>query len=332
MAHDLKIKNGEASMFYVGEPPWHGLGTRLKDAATAAEAMTAAKLDWSVVRKPIFAGDSSGLFRVPEQHAIVPEDRWGKEDCPIFGIVGRDYTPVQNREAFEFFDAIVGDDAAIYHTAGALGEGERIWILAKLPEDIRVIGDDVAEKYLLLSNSHDGRSSVQMKFTPIRVVCQNTLTQALSKGPTLKLRHGKDVHARLNEAHRLLGIISDEFNKLEECFQAMTRVSMTASRLTDYLDLVFPDPQNPDDERALRRAQTSRFWSSHFFDNGRGNRLPGVAGTLWAAYNGVTEYTDHRRTNQTDDRRLEAIWFGEGYLAKARAFTVAEDRLRAWTN
>jgi phage/plasmid-like protein (TIGR03299 family) len=178
MAHNICIQNGEASMFYVDEVPWHGLGTKLEGPATAQEAISAAKLDWPVIKIPLYAGgDGERKHRVPDRFAIVPAHRWGREDCPAFGIVGNDYTPLQNHEAFDFFDSIVGEKAAIYHTAGALGDGERIWILARLPTDIHVAGDAV-NKYLLLSNTHDGNNSVQAKFTPIRVVCENTLTMA----------------------------------------------------------------------------------------------------------------------------------------------------------
>jgi Domain of unknown function (DUF932) len=100
----------------------------------------------------------------------------------------------------------------VYHTAGALGNGERVWILAKLPDDIRVIGDDIANKYLLLSNRHDGYSAVQIKFTPIRVACQNTLTMALSQGPTLRVPHTKDVHQRLRIAANMLNTIKVRYN------------------------------------------------------------------------------------------------------------------------
>ncbi len=159
MPHELQMQDGRAAMMYVGREPWHGLGTKLDRPATAAEAIKAARLDWTVSKKPLCAG-RDGHVLVPDRYAVVPDDRWGKQDCPIFGVVADSYKLLQNREAFRFFDPIVGEDAAVYHTAGALGQGERIWILAKLPSDIRVVGDDIAHKYLLLSNSHDGRSSV----------------------------------------------------------------------------------------------------------------------------------------------------------------------------
>lgn len=247
-------------------------------------------------------------------------------------MVGADYTPLQNHEAFEFFDPIVGKGAAIYHTAGALGKGERVWVLAKLPSDIHVVGDDIAEKFLLLSNSHDGSSSVQIKFTPIRVVCQNTLTMALSYGRTLRVPHRKDLHERLRDAERSLGIIHKRFDELEHTFQSMAQVQINQRKLDEYLSLVFPNPQDPENRRTFESAERNREAASTLFDEGFGNRLPGAAGTLWAAYNGVTQLVDHRATRQTPDSRLTSIWFGDGYLVKARAFQIADLKLKAWMN
>jgi phage/plasmid-like protein (TIGR03299 family) len=248
---------------------------------------------------------------------------------PVLGIVGDDYTPLQNTEAFTFFDPIVGDNAAIYHTAGALGNGERIWVLAKLPVQIRVVGEDVSEKYLLLANSHDGKSCVQIKFTPVRVVCQNTLTLALNSGDCLRVLHNPDVQIRLREASKVLGIVNTRFDNLEQSFQAMTRVAMNANRLSDYLHLVYPEEE---DEVAQVRVQRDRQWSEYFFDQGRGNKLPGVQGSLWAAFNGVTEWVDHRKTRQNPHQRLTSTWFGDNYRIKARAFRVAEEKMEAWLN
>jgi phage/plasmid-like protein (TIGR03299 family) len=340
MAHELCIETetGKASMMYVGDEPWHGLGTKLDGPATAQEAISAAKLDWRVIKIPLYAGgDGERKHRVPDRFAIVPAHRWGKEDCPVFGIVGSDYTALQNHETFEFFDSIVGKGAAIYHTAGGLGDGERIWILAKLPSDITVAGNDVASKYLLLSNSHDGNNSVQIKFTPVRVVCQNTLTMALGRGPTVRVVHTRDVRQRLMQSEKLLGIVNSRFNRIEEVFKKTAQFKMSDKRLSVFLNRVFPDPQKPEardsvDERyhqELMRAQQNRLWATYFFENGKGNKEKPVVGTLWAAYNGITEFVDHRaRANQSDERRLDAIWFGDGYLVKARAFRVAEDTVR----
>jgi len=324
MAHEIYIRNGKASMFYVGDPPWHGLGTALAKPATAEEAIKAAGLDWEVVKIPLYATDDRGSCRIPDKYAIVPEDRWGSDDCPIFGTVGECYTPLQNSHAFGFFDPIVGKNAAIYHTAGALGAGERIWILAKLPTDIRVVGDDIASKFLLLSNSHDGQGSVQIKFTPIRVVCQNTLTQALRTGPTVRVPHFRNLDERLRFAERTLGFLDQRFSALEQSFQAMAKIQLDSAGAIDYFTRVFPNPANSENRRALAKAEENRLWSTYFFEKGKGNQIPGVSGTLWAAYNGVAELIDHRRPrNTSDERRLNSVWFGEGYLAKARAYEAA---------
>jgi len=241
--------------------------------------------------------------------------------------VGKEYTPLQNSQAFSFLDPIVGQDAAIYHTAGVLGQGERVWILAKLPGHIRVVGDDITEKYLLLSNSHDGKSSVQIKFTPVRVVCQNTLTLALNDGAAYRVTHHADIHQKLKQAHEMLGIINSKFDGLEQSFQAMSRVKMNSNRIAEYLATVYPDSSEPDKQVLVER---DRSWSEYFFDQGRGNRMPGVAGSLWAAFNGVTEWQDHRKSRQNENQRLSSGWFGETARIKSRAFGVAQDKTLVW--
>ena len=326
MSANLLMQNGQASMFYINEVPWHGLGTRLAQPATAQAAIQAARLDWKVVKLPLFAG--SKRIPVPDRFAVVRRtgDLIQRTD-PVLGVVSNEYTPLQNAQAFQFFDPIVGQEAAVYHTAGALGNGERVWILAKLPGHIRVVGDDITEKYLLLSNSHDGKSSVTIKFTPVRVVCQNTLTLALNDGSAWRVSHHADIHQKLKQAHQMMGLINDRFADLEQSFQAMSRVQLDTSRLSEYLAAVYPEVTEPDKQLLVQR---DRSWSEFFFDQGKGNRLAGVAGTLWAGFNGVTEWIDHRQTRQNASQRLTSAWFGESARIKSRAFTVALDKVAAW--
>lgn len=345
MAHNLTIDTatGRVSMMYYGEPPWHGLGKKLDSPATAAEAIQAAGLDWKVEKKQLFFEyQPSTYYKVPAYYAIV---RLDKIEKPL-GIVGKDYTPLQNDEAFQFFDPIVDKKAAIFHTAGSLGNGERIWMLAKLPDQIRVIGDDVADKYLLLSNSHDGTSTVQIKFTPVRVVCQNTLTMALQNGSPIRVRHNWKVKKKVQEASNLLGFISKRYEYIAETFRAMVKVKMDKTRYRSYLQEVFPDPKPRDDEeqynKELKRVQNLRACCEHFGNEGKGNNVNDVKHTLWAAYNGIVEYIDQcvpsSKKSQpsifdvsTDRKpRLDYIWFGEGYLIKSKAYRIAERLLKSY--
>ncbi len=323
MAHELEIRNGTASMMYVGEVPWHGLGTQLAQPGTSKEAIQAAGLDWRVMKLPLVAVDGGTHNQETDRFAVVRDDMWGRGDCPILGVVSGAYTPLQNCEAFRFFDDIVGEGAAIYHTAGALGNGERVWILAKLPSHIRVVGDDIVDKYLLLSNSHDGSSSVEVKFTPVRVVCQNTLSFALRHRTTLRVPHTRSVKRRLADTRGLLGIVERRYDEAAVLFRRMALVPLKREGLAWFLDRVFPYPRDRRDATRVSRAHVNREWAEHFFLEGRGNTDKAVRGSLWAAYNGVTELVDHRRLVQTPDRRLSSIWFGEGQRIKQRAFAVA---------
>jgi phage/plasmid-like protein (TIGR03299 family) len=341
MPANIDQSTGAPAVMTVG-PAWHRLGKQLNAPATAAEALKFACLDWKVSKVPLFAGERE--HRPLAKHcAVVREDVWRRPDWSpgkndgVLGVVGDSYEALQNEEAFRLFDPIVGQKAAAYHTAGALGKGERVWILAKLPEDIHVIGDDITNKYLLLSNSHDGTSAVQIKFTPIRVVCENTLTQALSQGPALRITHTRDLRERLMIARNLLKRIQMRYDELATVFQHMAKLPVNSGKLDEYLKGIFPDPTQRQDEnrhqRALQQVKYDREGSAYLFEKGRGNDEPKVKGTLWAAYNGVAEYIDYRRFGKaSDDRQVNAIWFGEGYSAKARAFTVAQKCIKAWAN
>lgn len=195
-----------------------------------------------------------------------------------------------------------------------------------------MVGDDITDKYLLLSNSHDGESGVQVKFTPIRVVCQNTLTMALSMSGGLRIFHTRKMHEALKLAEENLGLIRTRYDKIAESFQSMAGVQVGKERLAEYLREVFPDPAPSADETARKRVNEVRAVAGTLFDQGRGNREDKVRGTLWAAYNGVTEYVDYRAKSRTAENRLNSAWFGGGYLTKARAYRVAMGKVAAWKN
>src|SRR5262249_53947643 len=137
---------------------------------------------------------------VPKTRAVV---RYDSQTC--LAVVSDRYMPVQNTQAFGLLDAIVADGGLRYHTAGALGQGEKVFLLAKLPGHLRVkTTDDVVEKYLLLSNSHDGSSALRVLFTPVRVVCQNTLSMALRQGngQGVSIRHNGDLAGKIRDAQQ----------------------------------------------------------------------------------------------------------------------------------
>ena len=328
MAHDLsRDADGNVEMMFVGQMPWHDLGTRLENPpANAEEGVKAARLDWNVIKKQLYVGDEHRPL--PGEYAIVREDRWMRnEQGAIFGTVKHDYQMLQNTEAFTFFDPIVEAKLAFYETAGALGNGERVWVMARITSDQEIVPGDSVSKYLLLSNRHDGKGAVHVKFTPVRVVCRNTLNQALEQRPTLRVAHTLSMKDKLKEVAEAVERINHRFNEIGATFCRFAGTNISTQQLDKYLQLVFPEPKRLSDEsvyrRALRQMQDDRNASKRFFETGKGNEINGVAGTLWAAYNGVAEYVDFHKYKTGDGKWLETIWFGAGDAIKTRAFEAA---------
>lgn len=316
MAHNLATTNGKTAMFYTGEEaPWHRLGTRLDEPATAREAIVAAGLDYEVELTSL---ETTDCKPVPQRKAVVRSDT---EE--VIGVVGNSYVPVQNREAFGYLDAVVADGGLRYHTAGALGKGERIWLLAKLPGHIRIKGgDDVVEKFLLLSNSHNASSALKVFFTPIRVVCQNTLSMAEStgRGQGVSILHKGNLTAKIQEAQRVLGLAERFYADAAERINFLANHYPASEQLRHYFKTLYPDP----DSASNTRAKNIREKLTSLFDTGIGMDIPEIRHSSWAALNAVTEWVDHNRNSTTRlSRRVESAWFGSGAKLKARAWELA---------
>jgi phage/plasmid-like protein (TIGR03299 family) len=333
VAHNLNIENDQASLMYVGQVPWHGLGTRLEHPPeTSEEAMKAANLDWEVGLKPVYCMEGGVYYEIPDKKAVVRLDKWGQPECVSFGLVGNDYRPLQNRDAFNFIEFLTRKGKMTFETAGALGLGERVWVLAKIAGEMKVKNCDVVEKYLLFSTGHNGRTAVQIRFTPVRVVCQNTLIASLSSGKDLfKIHHVPGMHEAIQTAEEAVQEIFDDYERLEKTYEQLARTPLTPERLTRYVSTIFPDPKRRKDqsevkyEAALAKTRSVRNHAIKLFERGKGNNEKAVKGTLWAAYNGVVELIDHNWRYSSPWHRLEYTCFGEGERVKQLALKTAKE-------
>lgn len=314
MAHNIN----EGRMFYVGEKPWHGIGKELANPATAAEAIAAAQLDYQIDLLDVFTSNGNQAYG---HKAAVRKDT-GR----VLGVVGDRYRIIQNREAFSFFDNIVGEGQAIYHTAGALGQGERIWILAKLPKDIILLREDVVEKYMVLTNSHDGTSALRAYFTPVRVVCQNTLNASLKDaGAGITIRHTGNLGSKVDEARRVLGITVSFYTQWEAIANQLIDVKLNVEQAEAYFNKVVFGGKKVDEEAT--QLINRRNEMLNLFDSGKGQQIKGMEHSLWTAWNAVTEYSDHYRsvrgTSEDPSLRLKDAWFGTGAKMKEVAYAEA---------
>ena len=218
------------NMVYTREKPWHGLGTKVEEAPTSADALRLAGLDWNVEQKNI---QLCGGSKVPGYKANVRST-----DGKVLGVVSDRYRIVQNADAFEFTDSIIGGDVR-YETAGSLNGGKKIWLLAKLPET-EIVGDKT-EPYLCFSNTHDGSGAVRVCMTPIRVVCNNTLNLALDSAKRAwSVRHTGSLQSKMHEARTCLRMANTYMGALAEKADRMANTAITRDQLNRILDELFP--------------------------------------------------------------------------------------------
>jgi phage/plasmid-like protein (TIGR03299 family) len=253
--------------------------------------------------------------------------------------VGKDYHIVQNREAFSFFDSIVGGGKGIlYETAGALGNGERIFITAKLPDYIRVgNGDDITEKYIFLTTSHDGSGSITAAFTPVRIVCQNTLNASLKNmSNVVRIRHTAGAKQRLDDAHKVMGLANILSNELESTFNHWANIKVGDDEMKKLIQLALCP-----NKETLNHLQKGNFDDvSTVFKNtvddafayamiSESQQMDTTKGTLFGAYNAVTGYFQNVRSYKDNEAKLQSIVLGgTAQLKSQKAFDLCENFAR----
>lgn len=307
MAHELDMAaDGSARMMYNGRTgtPWHGLGTSVDGLATAEEAILAAKLDWRVCLEPAYQKTSGGPYReVPDRFLVVRD-----EDDRVLGQVSKRYVPVQNREAFDFTNALVDSDEAIYDTAGALKGGRKVFLSAKLPEGTTV-GDDAFDGHLLFSCSHDGLSAVTARYVKTRVVCANTLAWAFGEAvPVWSFPHVTGIEDKLAQARETLKLVTAYDREFALQAERLMATAVSMKEIEDYLREALPDRQRS--EENVLAVKRNVLESPTIADDQRK--------TGWGLVNGLTEWQQHLRPTRSLEGRFHSVVDGDAARSRDR--------------
>ncbi|SJZ85206.1 DUF932 domain-containing protein [Sediminibacterium ginsengisoli] len=323
MAHQLNYNEstGKHSFLSVNQKAWHGLGQIVDQYPTSGEALQFAGLDFEVVKEDIYTtsfnndGQPMDFTKRIKTHSATIR----KDTGAVLGVVGKDYEIVQNKDAFSFFDAIVGGGEGImYETAGALGQGEKIFITAKLPGYIRVANNDLVEKYLFLSTSHDGYGSITAAFTPVRIVCANTLNAALRNHTNaIRIRHTNGAKDRLEQAHHLMGISNQLASEIETIFNRWAKVRITDKQLRNLImEALIPNKESLKALKEEREDECSTYYRNMcdtafaYAMSNESQQMASTAGTLFGAYNGVTGYFQNVRKYKDPSAKLKSLMYG----------------------
>jgi len=317
MAHEVE------TMAYAGEVPWHGLGVPVSNDLTPTMMMEKAGLDWRVEEVESFI-EFNGE-RMPTGQKSLVRDTDGK----ILTNVGENWNPVQNEDAFNFFGEYVLAGNMEMHTAGSLKGGQMVWALAKVKESFDLFKGDQVDSYLLFSNPHKYGKSIDIRFTPIRVVCNNTLSLSLDQEVEKSVRIGHRVQFNPDEVKQTLGIASEKLATYKEMAEFLGKKRYTADALIEYYNTVFPrssDKKVQDKKLAVDTLSRNAKLCYDALEAQPGAKY--AEGSWWQAFNSVTYVTDHIQ-GRNDDNRLYSSWFGYNHKRKKDALQSAVEYAEA---
>jgi phage/plasmid-like protein (TIGR03299 family) len=319
MSHEIEIINGMAQMAYTGAVPWHGLGKEVPADLTPEQMLEAAGLNWEVQKFPTFAildeNDPDSVIETGQSALIRTKDK------KLLDVVSDDWNPVQNAEAFDFFNEFVMAGDMEMHTAGSLKGGQIVWGLAKIKDSFELFKGDQIDSYLLFSNFHKYGFSTDVRFTPIRVVCNNTLTLSLSSKVErmAKISHRKQFVA--SDVKDMLGIATDKLQKYKEMAQFLGSKKAKTESIVEYFERIFPLANATEGKRS-KNANIAL----GIIDTQPGSEY--AQGSWWQPFNAVTFMTDHV-LGRTADTRMQSAWYGYNKGLKTKALELAVEMAEA---
>ena len=306
------------TLAYSGQVPWHGLGVRVDEDITPEDMLVKAGLDWEVELKPLHFQNRAGEWIRGNRAALVRST-----DEKYLTTVGQNWRPTQNREALEFFNRFVEAGSMTMETAGSLKGGKHVFALARFSRDFEVVKGDEVRGYVLFHNPHIFGKSREVMQTSVRVVCNNTLTAALSgpvsAGSRYAVSHRMDFDA--GEAEEVLGIAENRITTYEKVAKFLVRKKPTPEKVEQYFRQVFPAN---DPNKTGRNAQMALA----ALEYQPGVDIRGVGGTWWNAFNAVTYISDHHLGRDQDGRMANA-WFGANRGRKVGALELAVQYAKA---
>lgn len=342
MAHEIEEQDNFGEVRVRGLRAWHGLGIEIPAGMKAVPAFTHVGIDWGTELIGVFAqykddGGRYKQFKLPDHAAHVRADT-----KTLLGVVGSGYKPISNKEMAEFADSLVDADKSIeVETAGSLRNGKVVFCLIRLPQDIVVADGDILKQYILLSNNHDGGGSFKIYPTSIRVVCANTLRMSeRDLGRGIQFQHTGDISAKKEQARLTLGLITDATKQFEAQVRVLAAKHVTKDQVREYFktcyDMTFgvvPAEAGDDTDRAKSRFERQLEKRDVMLDRWTQNldhayqSMDGVRGTLWAAYNAVSQWHDHERGRfepvSQSSARVHSNLFGTANNDKLKAFKEA---------
>ena len=303
------------TMAYAGEEPWHGLGVKVPADLSPEQMLEKAGLNWTVEKKPAFF-ELNGEKRSVGWSALTRSS-----DDSVLDIVTNDWNPVQNTEAFKFFDEYCQMGDMEMHTAGSLKNGQIVWALAKVKESFELFKGDQVDSYLLFTNPHRFGQAIDVRFTPIRVVCNNTLTLSLSQKSeqVVKINHRTVFNAE--EVKQMLGIATDKLTRYKEMARFLGSKQYKEETVKEYFKTIFPSlsaEQNQVSKGAQKALEVLHTQPGAQF----------AEGSWWQAFNAVTYLTDHV-IGRSNDTRLQSAWYGANRGLKVKALDVAVEYAEA---
>lgn len=297
------------TLFYTREKPWHGLGTRVAEAPTSEDALRLAGLDWQVRQTPVYTDTGE----VISGYKANIRDR----DRRVLGVVTDRYKIIQNKEAFAFTDALLGKGVR-YETAGSLQGGRRVWLLARLPKEYIISGEQISP-YLVFSNTHDGSGAVKAALTPVRVVCCNTLNLALDTAKrSWSMVHTGNIRDKLQEAENTLFMAEEYMVNLGKEFENLQKQKITDKQAAEYIGMLLPLYE---DATAIQKKNIIRLREDMAY---RYHDAPDLQGTGKNAYrflNAVSDFATHaeplRRTANYKENLFMRTMDGNPLIDKA---------------